>query len=108
MLKRDANKQVIDERVSAHLSALGAPGPSESEELALRALAIGTASAGQQKIAWRYILGLGGAGALMFNAQNERLTAFRLGSQAAAQALSTAGGGAWVVFRADARNDEDE
>lgn len=105
MLQRDANKRVIDTRVAGHLTALGARGPSEAEESSLRALARGSASAGQQKMALRYVLELAGAGDLVFAPDNERLTAFRLGSQAAAQALATIAGGVLFAFRAQEDGD---
>lgn len=100
MLKRDPEDHVVDARVAQHLAQLGARGPDLAEEQALRALARGLASPGQQKLALRYALELGGAAALVFEPASDRLTTFRLGSQALAQTLATVAGGAWVSFRA--------
>ena len=102
MIERDPNKKVVDPSVSAHLALLGARDPTEGEERALRALARGQASEGQQKLALRFMLSAGGAATLCFDARNERLSAFRQGSQAWAQALATIAGASWIVFRGEA------
>lgn len=98
MIARDAEGRVIDAGLAGLLGPLGARAPSLAEEAALRAVARGMASTGQQKIAFRYTLELMGAAALAFDAGSERLTSFRLGAQAGAQALSLIAGGTWLAF----------
>ncbi len=99
MLARDATGKLADPRVIALLSALAAREPSKAEEMALRACARGHGSSGQQKMAMKYALELGGAGDLMFDPASERVTSFRLGSQAVAQTLAALAGAAWLSFR---------
>lgn len=102
MLARDPHGNADDPRISDYLALLGARGPSKSEEQAIRAVARGVASAGQQKIAFRYALEeLGGAARISFEPESERVSAFRSGSQAAAQILAITAGAAWVSFRND-------
>lgn len=107
MLQRDLKGAPNEARITALLSALSARAPSIAEEQALRALSRGLATPGQQKMALRYALDLGGAGDLMFHRDNERITAFRLGSQALVQAIATIAGAAWVSFRADSEEGDD-
>lgn len=100
MLERDPqNQAVTDARVVQHLVLLGARAPSKAEEQAIAALARGQASPGQQKMGLKYALELGGAGALAFDPANERLSAFRAGSQALAQVIANIAGAAWLSFR---------
>lgn len=107
MLARNTDGAVTDPRVIAILAALAGRAPSIAEEHSMRALARGHASAGQQKIALRYLLELGGAGDLMF-CGDERTTSFRLGSQALTQVLATIAGGAWLSFAGPSEEDEDD
>lgn len=100
MLARDETSgRLNDPRVNDHLELLGARAPSKSEEMALKALARGTASAGQQKMAIKYILEGGGAGRIMFEPSNDRLSAFRAGSQTLSQLIANIAGAAWLSFR---------
>lgn len=97
MLARDDNGRIDSAGVEALLRSLTARQPSKVEEMAVRAFARGNASAGQQRMAFKYLMELGGGADMMFDPLNERLTAFRLGSQAVAQAMCTLAGAAWFV-----------
>lgn len=99
MLVRDDNGRVDDARVVDHLELLGARAPSKVEEQSLKALARGSASAGQQKIAIKYVLEVGGAGRIMFEPTSDRLSAFRAGSQTLAQLIANIAGASWLSFR---------
>lgn len=108
MLARDESGRVTEPGLLPLLSALGASAPTKAEEQALRAIARGQASEGQQKIAWAYTMKLGGVSHLMFDSASERVTSFRLGSQAVAQTLAAIAGASWVAFRSEAESTEVE
>lgn len=85
---------------------LGCEPPSKTHQQAIRAVGLGTATEGQQKLALAYILGeLCGLGRAPFIAGNEHWSAFRTGSQAVGQAICAIGGANIATF---ARRVDDE
>lgn len=85
---------------------LGAREPSKAEASAIRAVGLGSAHEGQQKLAMSYILAeLCGIGRTPFIPEADQWSAFRTGSQAIGQAICQIGGASVAVFK---RVSEDE
>lgn len=86
---------------------LGCQPPSKAQQQAIRAVGLGTATEGQQKLAMAYVLGeLCGLGSIPFIVGNEHWSSFRAGSQAVGQAICAIGGANIATFAR--RVDDDE